>query len=552
MFDVLLSGGIVIDGTGGEPFRADVAVAEGRVVEVGDLSGAEAALSLDCRERIVSPGFIDIHSHSDMILALPRPEQTKLMRGRLLQGITTEIVGNCGVGVYPVEESSAASIRALHDFMIPKEARFHWSTCSEYLSFLEKNGVPVNVGALVPHNPLRITVAGPTGNALSPEKMSEMRSRLDAELKEGALGLSFGLIYFPGRFSRPEELIALAETVGRNGGVVTFHQRSGSAEVVFESVDEVIRVGAESGARVQLSHDHVQGKKAWPLVEEILRREKKARESGVLFGSDVIPYTGVTTTMLAIYPPWALAEGVEGFLRLASLETERRRMKADMENVSPRWPPWEEGVWATNIVRDCGWDGVYVGYVGSGKNKWCEGLSAVELARKKGTDPFEGITDLLLEEGGEVGLRLIGISGDLENEEPLRAFMTDPDHAFVSDAWDVGRGKPHPGVYGAFPRCLGRYVREKRWLSLPEAVRRITSLPASLFSLAGRGVLKKGAWAAIVVFDSARISERGTYDDPRVAPEGIDYVLVNGKPVVSQGELQEGVCAGKVIRGGGR
>jgi len=417
VYDIVLSGGEVVDGTGREPFRADVAVADGHVAEVGDLSDSEAALTLDCRGRTVSPGFIDIHSHSDMILAMPRDRQRDLMRGRLLQGITTEIVGNCGVGVYPVVESSASAIRALHDFLLPEGARFQWSTAAEYLSFLEENGVPVNVGTLVPHNPLRLTVTGPAGRGPSEEEMGEMRTRLEAELEGGALGLSFGLIYFPGRFSRPEELAALAETVAHGGGVVTFHQRSGSPEVVFEAVEEIVAVGSKSGAKVHLSHDHVQGKAGWPLVEEILRREERARESGVRFSSDVIPYTGVTTTMLALYPPWALEGGVEEFLRLASDRTLRLRMKEDMENAIPTWPPWREGAWATNIVRDCGWEGVYVGYVGSGRNKWCEGLSAAALAEEKGTDPFEAITDLLLEEGGEVGLRLIGISGDLENEE---------------------------------------------------------------------------------------------------------------------------------------
>jgi N-acyl-D-amino-acid deacylase len=547
MFDLILQGGELIDGSGGKRRQADLAIGGGAIVAIGSLSDAPAVKHIDCRERVVAPGFIDIHSHSDMIVTMPHKQQMELMRGRILQGITTEMVGNCGLGVFPVDDQSLDLVVRFHQFLIPEGAEFKWETAGGYLSCLEDHGIPVNVATLAAHSPIRIKVMGYSDRYPTTSEMTAMRREVESALDSGAYGLSFGLIYFPGRFTRTDELIELARPVGERGGIVAFHQRSGSPEVVAQAIDEIVEVGERSGAAVHISHDHVQGKPSWSLVPGILKREAAARDRGVMLSADVIPYTGVTTTMLAIYPSWALADGVEGFLELATDPEKRTAMKRDMETAVPSWPPWREGAWATNIVRDCGWEGIYIGHTNGKANKVYEGLSAVELGRRMGRHAFDAITDLLLEERGDVGLRLIGISGDLEEEGPLISFIRDPAHAFISDAWDAGRGKPHPGVYGAFPRVLGRYVRETGCLSLEEAVRKMTSLPASIMGIRDRGLVRVGYRADLVVFDPARVEERATYDDPRQSPCGIDYVFVNGCEVVHRGKLRNELC-GAVLR----
>jgi N-acyl-D-amino-acid deacylase len=544
VYDLLLEGGGLVDGTGSPRRLADVAIDRERIAAIGDLSRAEARRRIDCAGRTVVPGFVDLHSHHDLVFALPPPLQARYLEGRLLQGITTEIVGNCGLGAFPVTRQSTPLVSALDRFISPPEAAFEWSTAAEYLDRLERQGVALNVGALLPHGPLRVAAMGMTGRAPTASEVAAMRRGVREACEAGAFGISFGLIYPPGQYASTEEVAALCAEVPP-GAFAAFHQRSGSAELIERAVGEILEVGRRTGRAVHLSHDHAQGERAWPLLETLIGLGDRARAGGLDYTQDVIPYTGVNTTMLALYPGWALAEGVEGFLKAARDPAARRRMKEEMASKVPSWPPWVEGNWCTNLVRDSGWESVHVAHAGSLAS--AAGRGAVELGRSSGKDPFDAITDLLLASRGDVTMLLFGISGDRENDGPLRTLVSHPTRAIVSDAWECGQAAPHPGAYGAFPRVFSRYVRETRTLAFEEAVRKATSLPADRLGLRDRGRIEPGAFADLVVLDRDTVADTSTYERPRAPARGIDAVFLNGVPAVERGRYLPGT-PGRVLR----
>ncbi|MGH7150514.1 MAG: N-acyl-D-amino-acid deacylase family protein [Planctomycetota bacterium] len=544
MYDLLLEGGETVDGTGAPRHRADVGISGERIEAVGHLSGSQAKQRIHCAGRTIVPGFVDLHSHHDLVLSLPPPLQARYLEGRLLQGITTEIVGNCGLGAFPVTRDSTPLVAALDRFISPPEAAFEWGSPPEYLARLERQGVALNVGALLPHGPLRVSTMGMTSRAPTGPERAAMRRGVREACDAGAFGISFGLIYPPGQYASTEEVDDLCSAL-HSGAFAAFHQRSGSAELIERSIEEILDVGRRTGRAVHLSHDHAQGERAWPLIDSLLALGDRARAGGLDYTQDVIPYTGVNTTMLALYPGWALAEGVEGFLRLARDPAARGRMKEEMASKVPSWPPWVEGNWCTNLVRDSGWESVHVAHAASARP--VAGRGALDLARSTGKDPFDAITDLLLDSRGDVTMLLFGISGDREQDGPLRALLAHPTRAIVSDAWECGQAAPHPGAYGAFPRLLARYVRETRTLAFEEAVRKATSLPADRLGLRGRGRIEPGAYADLVVLDPESVADASTYERPRAPARGIDRVFVNGVPAVERGRYLPGT-PGRVLR----
>jgi N-acyl-D-amino-acid deacylase len=261
----------------------------------------------------------------------------------------------------------------------------------------------------------------------------------------------------------------------------------------------------------------------------------------------MFPYTAAMTMMIAIYPPWALEGGWEGLLeRLKQLET-RRQIEEDIEEMVPGWPTWKEGSWPHNLVKATGWKNIYIGYIPSKKNKKYEGLNLRELGEKVGKTPFDAISDLLIEEKGAVSQLIFGVSGDRETDVPLRQLIRHRLGGYATDAIDMGAGRPHPAAYGTYPRILGKYVREERLLSLEEGVRKMTSFPANRLNMKGRGLIRKGYFADLVIFDEGRVIDRATYEEPRRFPEGIEYVIVNGQVLLERGSLNP-IKAGKVLR----
>jgi N-acyl-D-amino-acid deacylase len=545
MFDLLIQNAHVIDGAGGPGYRAGIGVVGDRITVIGQIEGL-AKRAIDASGLILAPGFIDPHSHADLILPLPPERQAQLMKGKIAQGITTTIIGNCGLGVAPQTEAAEPILRAVVSWMTPERIAWTWGRFGDYLDHLDNNGVPLNVGALVPHGPVRMLVMGLRKGAPTAGEMRRMRARVKDAMEAGALGLSTGLIYPPGMYSATDELVELANVVARYDGIYTSHIR-GSSETLIPAVRELIDVGRRSRIRVHHSHNEAVGAAHWPKIDRVLEMEERADREGVRLTFDMFPYTAAATMMIAIYPPWALEGGIEKLIeRLTGPET-RARIKRDIERRSPSWPPWTERGWPHNLVRAVGWKHIHIGSVQSQTNKKYERLSLEELAQRVGRGPFDAISDLIVEESGQVGMLIFDISGERGQAALLTKYARHPLGAFCTDAEDYGRGRPHPAAYGAFPRILSRFVEKQGALTLEEAIRKMTSYPARIFGLKDRGVIRPGAYADLVLFNPKTVRDRATFEKPRQLARGVEYVIINGQVVIERGESVGGQ-AGKVLR----
>jgi N-acyl-D-amino-acid deacylase len=546
--DLIIANGSIIDGSGAPAFRADVGIAGDRIVAVAPRIAAPAAARIEAADRSVAPGFIDLHSHSDLCVTLPLSRQSELLEGRVRQGITTELLGNCGIGCVPVAERTRPQTARICGFITPEGVPWTWGSMSSYLDLLESQGVLLNVGTLAAHGPMRLLSMGARAGRPTGAEQGALDRLTREAVEQGAFGVSFGLIYPPGQFADTEEVASVSRAASQAGGFAAFHQRGSSLETLEPAVRELLDVGRRAGAPVHHSHVETVGPRAWSRSAEVLRIHEEGIACGIDLTADVIPYTAVCTTMLALYPPWSLDGGVGAFLERLRDPVLRRRMKEEVASASPAWPPWEgEGRWTMNIARECGWDRIRLAYVDGEANKRFEHLSLAELGRRRGADPFEALSDLLLEERGIATQLIFGISGDASTDEHLVPLLQSRRLAFVTDAWEVGKGFPHPGAYGAFPRVLGHYVRERRLLPIEEAIRKMTSLPAGRLGLRDRGQVKEGWKADLVVFDPATIADRSTFTEPRRFAAGIEEVLINGRRVLAGGVYRP-VAAGRVLR----
>ncbi len=550
-------GGLVCDGTGSEPVPADLAIEAGRIAAVAPPGGiphpgGASPAVIDASGYIVTPGFVDLHSHSDLIFPLPTERAGPLLEGRIRQGITTEIVANCGLGAAPAAGPAPGLLRGILGWMTPDGGAGSWTGVGAWLDAVESAGPCINVGMLVPHGPLRLSVmelrAGPADDA----ERRRMGAALERGLEEGAFGLSSGLIYPPGMFTPASELLFLARSVARADRIYTSHIR-GSSELLLPAVDELLAVGRVAGCRVHHSHAEAVGRRWWKEIPAMLARHEAARADGVRISYDMFPYTVAATMMLAIYPPWALEGGLRALLERLGRPAERRRIGADIASRRPEWPPWTAGGWPHNLVGAVGWSGIAVASVRSARNAPAVGLTLDELGRTRGRDPFDAISDLMIEEDGEVGQWVFEISGPPPHagdaDAALAPLATHPAGAFCSDAIDTGRGRPHPAAWGAFPHALGSLVRERRLLGFAEAIRKMTSLPADLLGLRDRGRIASGCAADLVILDPAVVSGPADLHEPRQPAVGIRHVLVNGRALLREGRFLP-AAAGRVLRAG--
>jgi N-acyl-D-aspartate/D-glutamate deacylase len=536
VLDLVLADAEVIDGTGRPRARMDVGIAGGRIAAAGPHLSVEAARRIDLGGLVLAPGFIDLHSHHDLVFALPPARQRDLLEGRLRQGITTELVGNCGIGIAPLVPPHTTEVRNVCGFIAPDGVEWTWRTIPEWLESIERQGVLLNVATLAAHGPARAAVLGGRSGRPSEAEQSRIERWLREAVEAGAFGVSFGLIYPPGQFADTDEVAGCAGAVAAVGGFAAFHQRGSSHATLLPAVREILEVGRRSGVAVHHSHVETVGPRAWPGTRDVLRLHQEATDAGRAVSGDVIPYTAVCTTLLALLPPWALDGGVVPLLERLRDPHQRRRMREEIEERDAVWPPWEDPARFTmNIVRECGWERIRLAHVDGPANKRLEGESIASIAAVRGIPPFEALADLLLEEQGVATQLLFGISGDDRGDADLLPFLEAPHLAFVSDAWEIGKGAPHPGAYGAFPRVLGHYVRERRMIGLEEAVRRMTALPAARLGLRDRGVVRVGARADLVAFDPARIDAASDYRTPRRMARGIEHVFVNGRAQVEAG-----------------
>jgi N-acyl-D-amino-acid deacylase len=547
MFDLVIEGGRLADGSGQPSRVGDLGITAGRIAAIGNLASADAAERLDATGLMVAPGFIDIHSHSDFLV--PAEEHGEILAPFLGQGITTIVTGNCGYSPAPVNPATADELDSYTTFLRGPDLPRAWDSFGAYLSYLDDSGVAMNVVPLVAHGALRIHEVGFQGRQLEPEEQARMKRNLEQSLEEGAFGLSSGLLYAPGIFAPPEEIEALAAGLKRYDGIYTSHIR-GSSETLLSATKEVIRVGELNGVACQHSHIEAFGKPFWPKIDAIIELHERAKERGVDTGFDVIPYVAANTTLLAIFPPWALAGGVQALLERLRDREQRARIRRSIDEDIPGWPCWIPGAWPHNLAEATGWDNISLLWVESESNKGLEGKSIPEVAAERGTDPFEAAADVVLEENGHAMALYVGVSGDLEDDTGLRTLLAHPWASIETDAILTGRGVPHPAAYGAFPRVLGHFARDLGLFSVEEAVRKMTSLPADRLGLRGRGRLEEGCAADVVVFDADNVADRTSYQDPTTAPTGIERVLVNGQLAVQGGTVDTRLRAGTVLRRG--
>ncbi len=542
--DLLIRGGTVVDGSGGPARLADVAVRGGRIQLLGAVSG-KASRVIDATGLVVAPGFIDLHSHADLILLTERMTQERLLAAKISQGVTTIIVGNCGLGAAPASPAAAAILADINGWMTPDGASAGAASVAEYLARLESAGIALNAGMLVPHGPVRASAMGLAAGPPSADQLDAMRRELRSGLAAGAFGLSTGLIYPPGMYSATDELVELARIVAEADGLFTSHVR-GSSETLLPATRELIEIARRSGARVHHSHLEAVGRRFWPDVARVLALENEARSSGLAVSHDVFLYTRAATMMSAIFPPWALEGGVPALLDRLSDPESRARLRLELQERVPVWPPWLDGGWPHNLVGAVGWDGILVASVGAEGPQELAGRSVASIAADARRDPFDVVTDLMLSEQGRVGQLVDEISGRENQTETLQSIFVHPAAALISDAEDYGRGTPHPAHAGAFARGL-RLAREGSLLPLEEVVRRMTSYPATLLRLDDRGVIRPGAFADLVVFDAQTVTDRSTWEEPRLAATGIEWVLINGAVAVERGRYVGGTL-GSVLR----
>lgn len=489
LYDIVIRNGTVIDGSGRPGVQADVGLQADRIVTIGDCGGGTRQ-TLDATGCVIAPGFIDVHSHDDFAL-LDRPQ----CDFKIMQGVTTEVVGNCGFGAAPANAVYRDFLRGFGPLLFGPMGRFEWETTEEFYQALEARPAAVNVASLVPHAAVRYGVLPDEKREPSAVELAQMQDLVREGMEAGAVGMSTGLFYAPGRYAQTEEVIALAQVVAEYDGVYASHMRD-EAEHLLDSINETVRIGEEAGVAVQISHHKVMGRSNWGNVNKSLALLEQARTRGLAITSDAYPYTAGSTTLAAL---------VEG-------------------GVVERSAPSDVLIASTPSRHDY------------------EGKTLEEICQLTGKPLQETVTELLAGEGASTVAVIFGM-----DETDVRRVLTHPTTMIGSDGIPSVEGKPHPRLYGTFACVLGKYVRETGLLTLEDAVHRMTGLSAEKFHLTDRGLIREGAYADIVVFDPHTIADVGTYQEPRRYPPGVSYVVVNGRTIVDRGQ-HTGVCNGRLLR----
>lgn len=512
-YDVLITNAQIVDGSGGAPVKGSIAIAAGKIAAVGEVTGT-ATRTIDAKGRTVAPGFIDLHSHSDMPLVTDGHGQSKIR-----QGVTTEVIGESG-SVAPRKAASQAAT---------------WTDFNGYFAAVEKNGISPNLISYVGTGTVRELVIGEEDKKATAADIAAMQEIVKTAMSQGAFGVSSGLIYPPNAYATVEELGEVSKAA--KGGLYASHLRYDGGKL-REGIEEAIAIGERAGIPVHVFHIKVTGQKNFGRMKEVIEIVEAARARGVRVTADQYPYVASSTSLTATIPPWAQDGGTDRLIARLKDPRERARIRKEMENTNPAWESRYQSAGT--------WQNVQLAAIGRTRggtndpvspNRKYEGMRVLEAAKQAGKDPFDFVFDLLIEERGSVGCVYFII-----DEADLALAMKQPWVAVGSDGSALATdgplraGVPHPRNFGTFPRVLGRYVRELKVIPLEDAVRKMTSLPASILGLTDRGTIKTGMWADLVVFDPATVADRATFEDPFQYPVGIDTVLVNGTVVLDEGK----------------
>lgn len=529
MYDLLIRGACVVDGTGAPSRTGDVGVLKDRIVSIGTGQiDDEAYQVIDAHGLVVAPGFIDAHTHDDLAVL-----RRAIVPPKVQQGITTVVIGNCGFSMAPVIPTHVEAMKEYSAAVLGSDEQpWNWSTMGAFLETLSAIPLGQNVRALLGHTALRVAVMGFEQREATEQEIIKQQDLVAEAMQAGAAGLSLGLMYVPGLYTPTRELVRIAQTISKHNGVVTAHMR-GEGDHLLSSVAEMISLAEKANAAVHISHLKVTGRKNWGTIQHTLERIEDARASGLDITVDVYPYTAGSTTMTQLLPPWIQEGGIARMLeRLREPAIQQQVLKDFAQGVAG----WE------NQVGAIGWGNVYIAGVQYERYKSLEGLNLVEASNTLGLTPEQAFFHLLLEEQGQITVTLF-MMDERDVDQVVRSSFS----MLGSDGLPIVSGRPHPRLYGTFPRFIQRYVREQKSLQLEEAIRKVTAFPAQRFRMHEQGVIEVGKKADLVIFDPDTISERATYAHPRVYPEGISAVIVAGKPVILHGQQQD-QWPGEVIR----
>lgn len=521
----------IIDGTGKGRYKGSIYIEGERIKQIiiGEPALNEKVEIIEGTGLICAPGFIDTHSHSDLVV-LSSPQ----LLPKLEQGITTEVLGQDGISMAPLPLKYIAPWQKNIAGLDGKDESldWHYETTANYLRCIEAAEPALNETYLLPHGNVRMQAMGLDDRPPTKQELEKMCDIVREEMENGCYGLSSGLIYMPCAYAGAEELIALCKIVSAYKGVFVVHQRS-EADDILESMDEIIKIGKASGVNVHFSHFKVCGKSNWGKLEAMLRKLDEAKKEGVNVSFDQYPYVAGSTMLGVILPPWVHDGGTEELVKRLQDKALRKKIKEDIEKGIPGWD---------NFIQFAGTEGIFITSVESQENQDVVGLSLDDLGKKRGKEALEAAFDLLLEENNAVGMvDFYGI------EEHVKTIMSRPEMNVCTDG--LLSGKPHPRVYGAFPRVLSKYVRQEKVLTLEEAIYKMTGKAAQAIGIKERGIIKEGYYADLVLFDFETVKDKGTFQNPKQTPEGIVYVIVNGKLAIKKG-IPTQIRGGHVLRKG--
>ncbi len=532
-FDIVITNGHIVDGTGSPWYSGDVGIRDGRIAAIGNLSAAERKRTIDAAGRVVAPGFIDMLGQSETtILVDPR------LPSKIYQGITTEITGEGG--------SAAPLTKAIVDADRPAYAHYKidvdWQTFRQYFTRLEKQGMGINLASYVGATQVRRVVLGDADVQPTPEQLEKMKALVRDAMRDGAVGVSTSLEYAPAPYAKTEEIIALAAEASKFGGIYATHMRDES-DTVLEAIDEALRIGREAHIPAEIWHLKVAGKNNWGRMPQVVAKINQARAQGSDVSADTYAYTAWFNSMSAFVPPWAHDGGDGKLIERLKDPVTRARIHKDLETPSGNWDnEWQEIP---------GPEAVMIGVVQNPALKKFQGKRLSEVAQMMHKDAMDALFDILIEDKGFTECAVFGMSeADVALALQQPWVSIDNDSSGTSPEGILGEEHPHPRAYGTFPRILRKYVREEKKLTLEEAIRKFSALPAQRMRLTDRGVLKQGMWADVVVFDPEKVRDVATFDDPNRLSEGMEFVLVNGVPVIESGKMS-GALPGKVLRGAG-
>ena len=524
-FDIIIKNGIVIDGTGIEGYKADLGIIGDKIIAIDKDLGRSAEIIIDAANRIVSPGFIDIHTHTDTELIVNPSADSKIF-----QGVTTEISGNCGYSPFPLSQNDFEEFDK--NLFERYQENADWKNIDGFFKRLEKGKISINYASFTGHGNIRAFVVGKNDVKPTADQMKEMQRVLAESMEMGSLGLSTGLEYSPGSYAETEELIALSKVVADKKGVYTTHMRN-EDDTVEEAIEEALKICRVANVSLQISHLKAGNPANWHKVDNMLKMIEASKNSGLPVHADRYPYIAYGTGLSTFIPLWARQGDTDDLL-------DRLKDKSKINDIADYAKSRAE--------RIGGWNKVIISSCFTDENKKYEGKSISEAADESNLSEFDFIKNVIIHERNR-----ISIIGFAMSEENIRKVLSHPlvmigsDGNAVSPVGKLAKGKPHPRYYGTFPRVLGKYVREEKFFSLAEGVKKMTSMPADKLGLTGRGLIGKNKYADLVIFNHDKIIDKATFVNPHQLAVGIDYVLVNGKVAIEKGK-HKNTMSGKIIR----